>query len=137
MGNKGKLAGEWYRLTDRFQKGDSKDVITFIEADNPYFKGDLVFSRNNNVQGKEAYSGPNGLFEVDYSKKRFIVKNRVSGGSGKILPADTENGSYVISYYGIFDIDESGPRAKLKVSYQKDSYPDTFDDALEYVERGK
>ncbi len=39
-------------------------------------------------------------------------------------------------YYGIFEIDDSSKRAKLKIEYQKGSFPTSFSDkALEYIQR--
>lgn len=115
-GKAGKLSGEWY-AADQNKDGDWKDVLTFIEADNPYYTGNLVFSRNN-ISGSP-YSGPQGDFEVDY------VKNQI-----KIVPGDWSaragGSNNAPTLFGIFEIDESGTRPTLKLEYREGSYPTAF-----------
>lgn len=39
-------------------------------------------------------------------------------------------------YFGIFEIDESGDRAELRIEYQENSYPTGFSSkALTYIQR--
>ena len=59
------------------------------------------------------------LYEVDYTNGQIKIKD-----------------DYGTTYYGIFEIDESGNRAILRIEYQEGSYPEAFsDDALTYIER--
>jgi hypothetical protein len=124
--NKGKLTGEWYGIkTD--PNGDRRDCLTFIEADNSFYKGNLVFSRNDNL--RNPYFGIQGTFEVDYAKNQIrITGNNPFSNQGII--SSTE------SYYGIFIIDESGSRPTLKIEYQENSYPKDFSiNAVNYILR--
>lgn len=115
-GNEGRLAGAWYCLSARWEPGYPDDILTFIEADNPYYKGNIVLAADDSDEG-----GRNdwGTFEVDYEKGQVkIIKN------------------YGATYYGIFEIDESEERARLKIEYQEGSYPTEFSaSALIYIER--
>ena len=44
--------------------------------------------------------------------------------------------NYGPTYYGIFELDESGDRAILKIEYQKGSYPEDFsENVLTYIQR--
>ena len=115
--NKGKLTGEWY-LTTRWEPGYPNDLLTFIEADNPYYQGNVALAYDDEDEDQSTYS-INGTFEVDYE-------------NGRIKMID----SYGPIYYGIFEIDDSGDRAKLKIEYREGSYPAQFtDNALDYIER--
>ncbi len=115
--NIGKLSGEWY-LATKWEVGYPNDLLTFIEADNPYYQGNVVLSEDDETGGGDPWN-INGTFEVDYENGRIKMTNR-----------------YGPIYYGIFEIDDSGDRAKLKIEYQEESYPTHFtDNALNYIER--
>ncbi len=123
---KGKLSGEWYSTTTN-PTGDKRDCLTFIEAENPYYKGNLVFTRNDNLSNP--YSGIQGTFEVDYEKNQIIItENYPSANQG--------NDSNPKKVYGIFLIDESGSRPTLKIEFQEESYPESFgSNALDFILR--
>lgn len=115
-GNAGKLSGEWY-ATDQNKDGDWEDVLTFLEVDNPYYKGNLVLSLNDRLPNM--FSGIQGKYEVDYVNNRIKITNddfidHLDGLSNQP------------TLYGIFKINESGPRPTLKFEYQEDSYPTGF-----------
>ena len=123
---KDKFSGEWYGTKTNSQ-GDWQDCLTFIEANNPYYKGNVVLSRNNNLP--DPYSGLQGTFEVDYAKNQIKITPDDSPTGGDIKQSHTIN-------YGIFKIDESGSRPTLKIEYQPNTYPTSFSDkALSYVLR--
>jgi hypothetical protein len=114
----GRLSGEWYS-TRSDPQGDKRDCLTFIEAANPYFTGNLVLSRNDNLP--DPYSGIQGTFTVDYATNRIVLTDRNSNGQ---------------AYYGIFQIDESGAWPTLKIEWQEGSYPQDFSaDAMTYILR--
>jgi len=118
-GNKGKLSGAWYCLSSKWEQGYPNDILTFIEADNPYYKGNVVLAADDRDEGRRPDWSIEGTFEVDYEK-----------GQVKIINYDGT------VYYGIFEIDEGEERAKLKIEYQKGSYPAGFSsNALIYIER--
>lgn len=122
----GKLTGEWYSMkTD--PSGDKHECLTFIEVDNPFYTGNLVLSRNDNISNP--YSGIQGTFDVDYDNNRIIItENYPSANQG--------NNPLPIVDYGIFEIDESGGRAILKIEYQQGAYPVDFSsNALVYILR--
>ena len=117
-GNEGKLSGEWYCLSSRWEPGYPDDVLTFIEADNPYYQGNIILATDDRDEGGR---DDRGTCEVDYEKGRVkIIKHH-----GPV-------------YYGIFEIDDSEERARLKIEYQEGSYPAEFSaNALIYIERDK
>ncbi len=117
-GNKSKLSGEWYLLSSKWSGDLPHDIITFIEADNPYFKGNIVLASEDESQGRLNIKG---TFEVDYSRNHVKITD--------------ENGA---EYYGIFEIDEREERARLIFEYREDSYPDEFSaEAITYIERSR
>jgi len=116
--NKGKLTGEWL-YSGKWQIGYPNDILTFIKADNPYYKGNVVLAMDD-----EDHSGMNpwelrGTFEVDYTKRQVKIDN----GASEV-------------YYGIFEIDENAKNPTLIIEYQKYGYPTSFSDkALKYISR--
>lgn len=119
--NKGKLVGEWYLASSDWQLGYPNDILTFIEADNPYYKGTAVLGMDDESMGGNSEWSIKGVFKADYEKNTV-----------KIIQ------DYGKTYYGIFEIDESGERAKLKIEYQEEDYPNSFSsNAHSYVERGR
>ena len=119
IGNKGKLTGEWL-YSGKWEIGYPNDILTFIEADNPYYKGNIVLAMDD-----ESYGGSmnpwelRGTYEVDYTK-----------GQVKI-----DNGPFEV-YYGIFEIDKNAKNPTLIIEYQKGTYPISFSEkALEYISR--
>ncbi len=113
-----RLTGEWYLNNTSSGPGDPGEILTIIEADNPYYAGNVVLSPYERVARGEPRA-ISGTFEVDYENGRIKILN----DDGRV-------------FFGIFEIDESGDMAKLKVEYQKYRYPDEFSaDALVYVER--
>lgn len=116
--NRDKLSGEWYLLSSKWGEDLPHDIITFIEADNPYFKGNIVLATEDESQGRLKIKG---TFEVDYSKNRLKMTD--------------EDGTI---YHAIFEIDESRERARLKFEYRNGSYPDEFSsEAVIYIERSR
>jgi hypothetical protein len=116
--NEGKITGEWYSL-QQWDFGYPNDVITFIETNNIYSQEYVVLSMDYEEQWPYPDYFLNGEFEVDYTNNHILITG--------------EDGSKV---YCLFEIDESGERAQLKIEYQEDSYPSDFsDNALEYIER--
>jgi murein DD-endopeptidase MepM/ murein hydrolase activator NlpD len=116
--NKGRLTGAWYLTSSEWEYAYPNDVLTFIEADNPYYIGNVVLAMDR----ADTYSSDwfiKGTFEVDYAKGQVKIKD-----------------NYGPTYYGIFELDESSDRAILKIEYQEGSYPEDFsDNALTYVQR--
>jgi hypothetical protein len=116
--NQKRLPGVWYS-TSEWKIGFPPDKITFIEADNPYYRGNIVYALDDNDENTITGSSFYGTYEVDYS----LSKIKITTIDGRV-------------YYGIFQVNETVPRAKLKIEYKEGSYPDAFDgNALEYVQR--
>ncbi|KKL79285.1 hypothetical protein LCGC14_2016350 [marine sediment metagenome] len=116
---KGKITGAWYSLQD-WKVGYPNDVITFIEADNLYVKGNKVMTIEDQTEAEKHEWSVNGTFEIDYAKKQIVMVDK----------------DYKEKIYGIFEIDDSGERAKLKIEYQKGSFPSGFSSkALNYIQR--
>jgi len=116
-GNEGRLTGEWYLLSSKWAPEFPFDIMTFIEADNPYFKGNVALADDTGNEGRIKIKG---TFKVDYEKGRLRIVN--------------EDG---VKYFGIFEIDESEERARLKLEVNTNSYPIEFSsEAAIYIERG-
>jgi len=117
--NEGKLSGEWYCLSSKWNQSFPNDMLTFIEAENPYYSGNVVLAADDQNEGEKTDWSIEGTFEVDYEKGQVKITNY--------------DGT---TYFGIFEIDESEDRAKLKIEYQQDSYPTEFSSkAVIYIER--
>ncbi len=118
IGNEGNLTGEWLLISSNWEDGYPNDIITIIEAANPWYTGNVILSADYTDMHAEGYK-LQGTFDVDYESGRITIFN----DNGKL-------------YFGIFEIDESGDRAKLRIQYQAFTYPETFtEDALVYIER--
>ncbi|MFC2001955.1 M23 family metallopeptidase [Chloroflexota bacterium] len=114
----GRLHGAWYLISSTWEPTYPNDLLTFIEADNPYYS-------DNNVLATDDEDGPysdwflRGTFEADYEHGRLVIRNEHSQ-----------------TYYGIFEINESTERARLSIEYRTGSYPASFSGkVLTYVER--
>ena len=117
-GNEGTITGEWL-LREEWNEEAPNDLLTFIEADNEYYEGNIVLGMDDESEGTPAEHSINGTFTVDYDQGTL----RISDESGKV-------------YFARFSIDDSRPRAILTIQIQTGSYPASFtDEALEYVER--
>lgn len=111
--NKGTIAGEWYLKSRQWAKDDSPDMLILLKANTKYY------DKNRLVANDDEEERFVGTWEVDYSNKTFVFNTNVYG-----------------LFYGIFELDESGPRATLKIEYKTGSYPSGFSDkALVYIER--
>ncbi|MBN1521249.1 MAG: S8 family serine peptidase [Candidatus Aureabacteria bacterium] len=119
-GNYGKLHGSWYILNSPEGIGFPNDILTFIEADNPYFTGNVVMAQDRHLEDWSAPWHLKGTFEVNYETHQVkIIMNE-----------------YGPTYFGIFEIDETGDRAVLRIEYQEGTYPESFsENALIYIQR--
>lgn len=107
-GNDGRLTGEWYLYSSPWEPGWPNDMLSFIEAENPWYTGNVILSADYSDMYAEGYQ-LKGTFDVDYERGRIKIFN----DDGK-------------RYYGIFEIDESGDRARLRIKYQRYRYPEEF-----------
>ena len=114
-GHKGELIGEWYLKSEQWVIDETPDVLVFFTNNTKYYKKQRVVGVEDS--GSVILSGD---WEADYKNNKIVITTHDS------------------VYYGIFNIDESGSRAKLKIEYQKDTYPNTFSEkARTYIERDK
>tara|TARA_Y100000310_G_scaffold63566_1_gene58997 strand:- start:432 stop:1010 length:579 start_codon:yes stop_codon:yes gene_type:complete len=119
QGNEGRLSGTWYLFSSKWDQNYPNDILTFIEADNPYYKDNVVLAADDRDEGSLNDWSLEGTFEVNYEEGRV-----------KLVHYDGT------TYFGIFEIDEGEDRAKLKIEYQKGSYPAGFSSkAITYIER--
>ena len=115
-GHKGELIAEWYLRSKEWKNDRIPDVLVFFEANTKYYPRQRVVGTEEDT-GEHILTGD---WVADYRNNRIIINT-----SNEI-------------YYGIFEIDESEPQAKLKIEYQKDSYPSAFsENASIYTERLK
>lgn len=114
-GHKGELMGEWYLRNKEWKHDGLPDVLVFFEANTKYYPKQRVVGTEDT--GAHILSGD---WAADYKSNRLTITTHDN------------------VYYGIFEIDESEPQAKLKMEYQKDIYLTAFsENALEYTERLK
>ena len=116
--HKGTLVGEWYLKSKNWGLDDAPDLLTFLPTTKYYSKHHMEAGEDatGNVFG--------GVWEADYGTRQLTID------TGEIY----KEAPYI--YYGIFELDESGPRATLKIEYKRDSYPAAFSgNALVYAER--
>ncbi|MBI2441039.1 MAG: hypothetical protein HYV35_06675 [Lentisphaerae bacterium] len=115
--NAGKLTGVWYLPASNWFFGYPNDILTIIEADNPYITGNIIKSQDWSGSRGDAWS-LHGTCDVDYAFGKIVIYDEAA------------------TYYGIFVIDETGDRATLRIEYQEHSYPSGFStNALIYTER--
>ena len=116
--NEGKLIGEWYLVSMNWTDGDPNDMITIIEANNPYYTGTIIIGTDDATARARSWNY-NSECNINYTSNQISWEN---WGDETI--------------YGIFEIDESEERTKLKLQYQTGSYPTDFtDEAWIYIER--
>jgi hypothetical protein len=119
MVNEGRITGEWYLYNSPWAPGWPNDMLIFIEADNPWYTGNRVLSNDDTGEDSQTRN-IDGTFEVDYERGRVLIYNSKFGG---IL-------------FGIFEIDETGERALMRIEFDEYRYLDEFtDEALIYIER--
>ena len=119
MVNEGRLTGEWYLYSSPWAPGWPNDLLIFIEADNPWYTGNRVLSNDDTGEDSQTRN-IDGTFEVDYEQGRVLIQNTKFGGT----------------LFGIFEIDETGERALLRIEFDDYRYLDEFtDEALIYIER--
>lgn len=113
---RGTLAGEWYLKSRAWAVDDVPDAMTLVPANTKYY------SKQHFTFGEDASGGGatyEGTWEVD-------------SGAGLVRFNTTDQGTF----FGIYALDESGPRALLKIEYATSSYPSGFSEkANTYIER--
>jgi hypothetical protein len=111
---RGTLVGEWFLRSRPWARDDAPDIVNFFPVQSPYYPKQRVMA----VDDEGGPSDLHGTWSVDYETGRIRL--------------ETDRGIF----YGLFALDESGPRARLTLEYQKDSYPERFSSrALIYTER--
>jgi len=112
--HKNTLAGEWL-LKSRWGVGGFPDILTLIDADNEYFKGKIIIAADNLGTGQHVYDG---TWSADTTAHHFTFT------------------SNQITYYGLYELNESTGRAILKLEYNTNAYPSNFSaNAAVYIER--
>ncbi len=113
--HKNTIAGEWL-LKSKWGVGGFPDILTLLDADNEYYKGKIIMAADNVGNGQHVFDG---TWSADNTTKRFTF---------------TSKG---MTYYGLYELNESGDRATIKIEYRTDTYPATFSSgAALYIERG-
>lgn len=113
---KGTLAGEWYLKSKKWANDNIPDVMSLLPIHTIYYdKQYFVFGEDQDDGG----FGFDGTWEADYGARHIRFDSRDRG-----------------IYFGIFELDESGPRALLKIEYATTSRPAVFSDKANiYIER--
>jgi murein DD-endopeptidase MepM/ murein hydrolase activator NlpD len=117
-GNEGRLQGEWFLISGNWTAGEPNDMITIIEADTPYFTGTMIHGSDDFTDN-----------DLGWNFDSECIVNYTSGQISWVNWDDEK-------IFGIFEVDESEERAKLRLQYQRDSYPVAFTDEADiYIER--
>jgi hypothetical protein len=107
------VTGEWWLESD-WTPGHPKDVLTIIEAKNPYFEGNVILAIDEDLVSDQLRSDDLfGECEIDYELGRIKIINRHAGRSDEL-------------FYGLFAVTEAGEHATLMLEYQSESYPERF-----------
>ena len=116
--NKGTLIGEWFLRSKPWTHDNVPDIVIFFTNNTKYYNKQRVVGVEE-VLGKDSTKPAfSGVWEADYQNNRFIIT------------------THDVTYYGIFELDESAPQAQLKIEYRQDSYPTGFSEqAFIYTER--
>jgi hypothetical protein len=111
---KGTIAGEWIK-NSKWGQGPYHDVLVFQDVNNPYFTGKKIIAADNFTDFNNYIDGP---WTADTSVHHVTF---------------TTQGT---TYYGLYELNESGSRATLKIEYRTDTYPNNFSsNAAVYIER--
>ncbi len=118
-GHEGKLQGEWYLISANWSPVYPNDLITIIEPDNEYSdQARILGNDDQNPEGVSWWRIRSDL-HIDYENGRLWFRD---WNEEKM--------------YGIFEVDESGERATLRLEYKTGGYPTGFsDEAQLYIER--
>lgn len=112
--HKGTISGEWIK-NSKWGQGTYHDILIFLDVTNPYFTGKKILAADDNTDFNNY---------IDGSWTADTVAHHVAFVS------------YGTTYYGLYELNEAGIRATLKIEYRKDSYPTTFSsNAAIYIER--
>lgn len=99
------LAGEWILSGSHWGTGGFPDILVFQDVNNEYYTGKRVVAADDSGEGQLVFDG---TWSADSTLHRFSI---ISNGT---------------TYYGIYEIDESGARATLKIEYSTTAYPQNF-----------
>ncbi len=111
--NDSDIAGVWIS-TDYWKPEGYPEVLVFIHANTEYFGPVNYFVYSDVKEELIHYETEEGNYTVDYSTKPFRIKLEFSPWSQHSV------------LYGIFEIDNSGSRPKLKIEFSDEDYPSQF-----------
>ena len=119
--HEGTLVGEWLLSNKKWAEKSPKSyqVITFLKpAPTKYYAKQHAMGISSDFVKNTIITYFSGEVDIDYTGKKFSIQ--------------TNDGML----RGIFELDESGPRAKFKTEYRYGPYPESFsENALIYIER--
>jgi hypothetical protein len=70
----GRLHGAWYLISSAWEPAYPNDLLTFIEADNPYYSGNNVLAMDDE-DGTYGDWFLRGTFKADYEHGRLVINN--------------------------------------------------------------
>jgi hypothetical protein len=112
--HKGTIAGEWLKYS-KWGEGVYHDILIFLDVANPYITAKKIVSCNDNTDFNNYIEG---FWSADTTSHHLTF---------------TSHGT---TYYGLYQLNESGTRAALKIEYRTDTYPAEFSSsATLYIER--
>jgi len=102
---KGTLAGEWILTSSKWATGGAPDILIFQDIYNEYITYKRVVAADDSGEGQLAFDG---TWTADTTAHKFTIS------------------SHGTVYYGIYEINETGGRATLKMEYSTAGYPLNF-----------
>lgn len=108
------IAGEWL-LKSHWEVGGFPDILVFQDVSNQYITTKTILAADDAQNGGNVFDG---TWSADTTTHKFTF---LSKG---------------VNYYGIYELNETGVRATLKIEYSTVAYPAVFtSNAATYFER--
>lgn len=121
----GSVAGEWILSNKGWGAPDPL-----------YFEVMAIFDVANEYGHFQRFEVMDHDWSMPGNKKNGSGTWSATDGLGKIIFSLAGSGQYDGTYYGLYQVDESGGRAKMSLEWKRGSYPGTITaDAAVYTER--
>jgi hypothetical protein len=108
------ISGEWL-LKSKWNIGGFPDILILLDVSNQYITEKRILAADDAQNGGSVFDG---TWSADTTAHKFTFT------------------SMGMTYFGLYELNETGTRATLKIEYQTGSYPVSFtSNAALYIER--